>query len=137
MPTLLELDDVAKCVRRVLPAQRHLTRFERNEQAGFVEFTWHSRDFIVTPRFDVFEVKGKTLICSGSSLLLQTTLRTKEKQKEVVAAIIESIRTAEDNMRLDPERAFALLDGAKGILTKLAGKTISNKLKEPAAIPAR
>ncbi|MBI4659172.1 MAG: hypothetical protein HY735_10045 [Verrucomicrobia bacterium] len=130
MATAQELDELVGQVRRILPDQRHLTRLAANEQSGVVEIIWHSRQFAVTTALEVFEVKGRTLILSGASRLIQSSLRTKEKHKKVLGAVIEAIRIAEDSMRFDPDRGLILLEEAKKALLKLARKEVLTKPKE-------
>ncbi|MBM3837822.1 MAG: hypothetical protein FJ398_07615 [Verrucomicrobia bacterium] len=136
MATSAELDELVQCVRRVLPAQRQFTRLEQNLPAGIVEVTWHSRNFAVTPRLEVVELKGRTLVCTGASMLLQTALRTKERNNRMLSALIETLRMAEDSMRFNPERGFALLEDVKDTLLKSSGGARVSKPKESEAVAA-
>ncbi|MBI2950187.1 MAG: hypothetical protein HYY23_21335 [Verrucomicrobia bacterium] len=130
MASTTALDELVQYIRRVLPAPRHLTRLEQNPLAGIVEVTWHSRNFAVTPKLEVVELKGRTLVCTGASMLLQTALRTKERNNRMITGIIETMRMAEDSMRYNPERGFTLLEDVKGTLVKMAGNAVTAKPKE-------
>lgn len=87
-----------------------------------VEFTWSTREFVVRRNLATFEVRGRTLIITGASTLMQATLRTKDRHARIVGAVIEAIRAAEDNLRANPEKSFALLEEVKNTLLKLARK---------------
>ena len=117
-----ELSDLVQYIRRILPDQRHLTHVHQNKEANIVEFTWHSRHFVVKPTLEAFELKGKTIMVTGASQLMQAALRTKDRNTKIVGALLETIRSAEDNMRVHPEKAYALLKQVKATLLRLAGK---------------
>lgn len=122
MPTPQELDDLTLYIRKILPDPKALANLRTNPQAGVVEFNWHARHFVVTPTLEVFELKGKTLLVTGASMLIQAALRTKDKNTKILEAVVETLRKAEDNMRTHRERGFALLAEVKKTLSRLAGK---------------
>ena len=123
MATTQELAELEQYIRRVLPDQKFLTGMKPNEAAGIMEFTWHARHFAVTLTLDVFELKGQSLLLTGASMLMQAALRTKERNNKVLGTVVETMRTAEENMRgVNLERGLALLGDAKKTLLRLAGK---------------
>ena len=117
-----ELGALVQYIRRILPDQKQLTRVHVSEESRFVEFTWHRRHFVVRPNLNVLELKGKTVMITGISQLMQAALRTKDRNAKVLGAVIENIKAAEDNMQARPEDAFFLLKQTKEALLKLAGK---------------
>ena len=117
-----DLSELVQHIRRILPDHRHLTRMHENKEADIVEFTWHSRHFLVRPTLDAFELKGKTIMVTGASQLMQAALRTKDRNTKIVGAVLETIHAAEENMRVHPDKAFALLKKVKTTLLRLAGK---------------
>ncbi|MBI4661595.1 MAG: hypothetical protein HY735_22460 [Verrucomicrobia bacterium] len=121
--TSQELDELVRHIRHVLPDQKLLTHVHHNQEARLVEFTWHSRHFVVRPTLEVFELKGKTLMITGASQLMQAALRTKDRNIKVVGMLVATLQDAEDNMRVHPEKAFNLLKQVKETLHRMAGKS--------------
>ena len=117
-----KLSDLVQYIRRILPDHRHLTHVHQNKEADIVEFTWHSRHFVVKPTLEAFELKGKTIMVTGASQLMQAALRTKDRNTKIVGAVLETIHAAEENMRVHPDKAFVLLKQVKSTLLRLAGK---------------
>ena len=122
MATTSELEELSGYIRQTLPDQKAILRLQKNEQAGIVEFTWHARQFVVRPNLEVFELKGKNLLITGASMLMQAALKTKEKNKKVIEAVVDTLHAAEENMRGNTSKGLALLTEVKKILARLAGK---------------
>jgi len=140
--TAQDLEELARHIQRVLPDRAKLTRLEWNPNAGVVELTWSTRQFVVRPNLATFEVRGRTLMVTGASTLLQSTLQTKDRHARILGAVIEAIRTAEDNLRGNPEMSLALLDEVRNTLLRLARKPVPRPRTEspvaplfPSAIP--
>ena len=117
-----ELAEIVQHIKRILPDQKSLTHLHANEESNFVEFVWHSRHFVVRPNLEALELKGKTLMITGASQLMQAALRTKDRNAKIVAAILETLTAAEENMRAHPDKAYALLKQVKTTMQRLAGK---------------
>jgi hypothetical protein len=122
MATTQELEDLTRYIRRMLPDPKRLTNMRNNEPAGVVEFEWHARSFVALPTLRVFELKGKSLMMTGSSMLMQAALHTNDKNTKVFGEIVDTLRTAEETMRGDQKEGLALLQQVKKTLLKLAGK---------------
>jgi hypothetical protein len=71
-----------------------------------------------------------------ASPLLQSALQTKDRDNRTITAIIEAMRMAEDNLRYDPERGFALLEDVKDTLLKMSGGAALTKPKEMGVVTA-
>ena len=122
METTPELEELTKHIRRILPDQKALSNLKSNSQARVVEFNWHSRHFVVTPALGVFELKGQNLLITGSSLLIQAALQTKDRNSKVLEGVIKSLQTAEETMRSNRDRALATLEEVKKTMSRLVGK---------------
>ena len=122
MPAAPTLEDLTLHIRKVLPEPKALAHMQTNAQAGVVEFNWHSRHFVVRPTMEVYELKGKTLLITGISMLIQAALQTKDRNTKIIEAVVESLQAAEENMRTNRERGYSLLAEVKKILSRLAGK---------------
>ena len=129
------LEELASYVQRVLPDRAKLTRLEWNPDAGVVELTWSTRQFVVRPSLATYEVRGRTLMVTAASTLLQSTLQTKDRHAKILGAVIEAIRAAEDNLRGNPEMSLALLDEVRNTLLKLARKPVPKTRTESPAGP--
>lgn len=116
------LDDLTIHIRKVLPDSKALAHLQTNAQAGVVEFNWHSRHFVVKPTLEVFELKGRTLLITGISMLIQAALQTKDRHTKIIEAVVESLKAAEENLRANRDRGFSLLTDVKKTLSRLAGK---------------
>ncbi|MBI2949184.1 MAG: hypothetical protein HYY23_16205 [Verrucomicrobia bacterium] len=137
MATTQELEDLTRYIRQMLPDLKQLSNLRNNEGAGVVEFDWHARHFVVTPVLKVFELKGQTLTLTCCSILMQAALHTKDRNGKVVRQIVETLRTAEENMRSNPKEGLALLEAVKRSLTKLIGRPVPNaRGPAPAALQA-
>jgi hypothetical protein len=122
MATIQELEDLTRYIRRILPDPKRLNNMRHNEPAGAVEFEWHARHFVALPTLKVFELKGQSLMLTGSSMLIQAALHTNDKNSKVLGEIVDILRTAEETMRGDQKEGLALLVQVKRTLLKLSGK---------------
>ena len=76
-------------IRRILPARPPISSLEVKEDLGHVSFHWQAKDFAVDRHLHVFELKGKRLFVTASSILLQSVLQKKDKNRRVIEAVIE------------------------------------------------
>ena len=120
MPTAQELEQLADHIRATIPDRKHMSQLKVRPDAGIAEFMWHARHFVAKTTLEVFEVKGPTVLITGASMLMQAALRTKERNTKVIEAVIESIKTAEEQMRASADKGLALLQQVKGTLKRLS-----------------
>ena len=123
MPATEELDKLTLHIRKALPDPKAVTHLQTNPQAGLVEFSWHSRHYVVTPALVVFELKdGKNLLVTGYSMLIQAALQTRDRNSKIIEEVVKKLGSADENMRTHQERGLALLGEVKKTLLRLAGK---------------
>lgn len=122
MPAAPNLEELTVHIRKVLPEPKALAHLQTNAQAGVVEFNWHARHFVVRPTMEVYELKGRTLLITGISMLIQAALQTKDRNTKIIEVIVETLQAAEESMRTNRERGYSLLAEVKKTLSRLAGK---------------
>ena len=122
-----ELEELTQYIRQTLPQSKHIVNLQKNEGAGVVTFTWQGREFVVRPTREVFEVRGKNLYITGSSMLLHSVLLKRDTHQKVVETVLDVLVQAEDMIagRRQTEAGLRLVDQVKGTLAKLAGKPSS------------
>jgi hypothetical protein len=89
------------------------------ESSHAVEFTWNSRHYVVTQPLEVFELKGKTLMITGSSILMQNILRSRQQQNRNLDQLMETLKRSEGAVRSDKTESLSQLLEAKTQLSKL------------------
>lgn len=120
MPTAQDLELLTEHIRTTIPDRKNMSHLKVRPEAGIAEFMWHSRHFVAKPTLEVFEVKGPTVLITGASMLMQAALRTKERNSKVIEAVIDTLKTAEDQMRDSADRGLALLQQVKATLKRLS-----------------
>ena len=133
-----DLANLADMIRRILPARPPISNLEVREDLGHVSFHWQAKDFAVDKRLNVFELKGKTLFVTASSILLQSVLHKKDKNRRVIEAVIEVLSEVQHliNTKHRVENGIQLLRSAQGTLAKLIvsrkpERTTANSTPEP------
>ncbi|MBI4664030.1 MAG: hypothetical protein HY735_34975 [Verrucomicrobia bacterium] len=116
------LDELAQELRRTIPLPSSISRLEPNQVANVVELTWQSRQFVVKPSLEVFELKGRTLFVNGTSMLIQTVLARQESTSRLVKALDGALERVESLFKSRRQQdAFTLLASVKATVTKHAG----------------
>lgn len=120
----LELQELAQHIRQTLPQSKQMINLQVLQDAGLVTFGWQGREFVVRTSREVFEVRGKNLYVTGSSMLIQTVLMKTDTNEKTVAGLVDVIAQAEEmiNGRRQVDHGLRLLSQAKGTLARLAGK---------------
>jgi hypothetical protein len=127
-----KLEELAQYIRQTLPQAKSITRLQINEQARIVTFTWHAREFIVKPTYEVLELKGNNLFITGASMLIQAAFTKKDKNEKVLTAIGETLLQVEEMAsKHQTERALTLLETVKQTLQRLIGSQSAGSLNRP------
>lgn len=116
------LQELAEYIRKTLPQSSSIANLSTNEQAGVVEFSWQSRNFVVRPSLEVMEMKSKNLYITGASMLMQAAFMTRNANQKVIEGIVNTLQQVEDTVKRDRERGLSLLQSAKQTVARLAGK---------------
>lgn len=116
-----DLAALADVIRRVLPARTPISNLEVKEDLGHVSFHWQDKIFAVDRHLQVFEIKGKQLFVTGSSILLQSVLRQKDKHRRVIEAVMEVLSEVQNlvDSKDRKEGGIKLLHSAQSTLQKL------------------
>lgn len=113
------LEELAHYIRRTLPQSNNNMSLELNAAAGAIQCRWHTREFIVKPSLEVFELRGLSLFVTGASILLQSVLAKQRKNARVFDEVVLSILKAEELLqRSRTETALALLKLVKRTMRK-------------------
>ena len=120
-----ELEELTQYIRQTLSQSKHLANLQKNEGAGVLTFHWQGKEFLVKPTREVFEVRGKNLYITRSSVLVQSVLLKQDAKQKVVETVLDVLAKAEDMIagRRQTEAGLQLVHQVKGTLAKLAGKT--------------
>ena len=116
-----DLNALADSIRRILPSRPPITNLQVLEEMGHVSFHWQAKDFAVDKRMHVFELKGKRLFVTASSILLQSVLQKKDKNRRVIEAVIEVLSEVQHmiNSKNRVEMGVNLLRTTQSTLQKL------------------
>ena len=116
-----DLNALANTIRRILPARPPITNLQVSEDLGHVSFHWQAKDFAVDKRLHVFELKGKRLFVTASSILLQSVLQKKDKNRRVIEAVIEVLSEVQHmiDSKHRADTGIRLLKTVQGTLQKL------------------
>jgi hypothetical protein len=116
------LEELAQYVRKTLPQPNTIVRLDLNTSAGVIQCQWQTRQFIVKPSLEVFELKRQSLYVTGASILVQAVLAKQKKNTRVFDEVVLSIKKVEELLqRSRTETALALLKLVKHTMRKQFG----------------
>lgn len=129
------LEQLAQYVQKSIPEPRALTGLRTQEQNGYISFQWHTTQFVVKKTLQVFELRGQSLLVTGSSILMQAAFTASQRQERILSAIVDAMRQAQTLVENGEDIAMGLklLEGVKQSLRKLKGP--EGKRSEPAPAP--
>lgn len=118
-----ELNDLIQFIRETVPQPKEIQHLQIKDPPGVASFRWHQRDYIVKPSLQVFELKGKDVFITASSMLLQTAFLRKRATAKILGIAIETLQQVEGfvNSR-STEKGVVLLASVKKTLAGLANR---------------
>lgn len=123
MPEFQSLAELESYIRQTLPESRQIQKLRRNDDSKFVDFFWHQRHFAVKETLEVFEIKDrKRLLITASSRLVQAALMIKDKNGNILKLVVETMASAEERLRSNPEQGLALIGSVKATLQRMIRK---------------
>lgn len=113
------LDPLGIRVKEVLPQSKAISDWKC--EAEGVTFSWKNGRFLVRKSLNVFELKNNRVMITGSSLLIQFLLKTREKNTKVASLAIDLLKEAETLLKQSKHsEALKLLQPLKKPLAHLA-----------------
>ena len=110
-------EGMVQFVRGTLPQSKSILNLHIKNPPGVISFCWHEREYLVNKAMEVFEVKGKDLFVTGTSLLMQATLLKRKKTENITEAANESLSQVEGFFkRSEIEKGLTLLESVKKAL---------------------
>ena len=117
------LEQLAQYVQRSIPEPRALSALRAQEQSDYVSFQWHSTQFVIKKSLQVFELRGQSLLVSGTSILMQAAFLQNERNQRVLTVVVDSMLQAQELVANGEDVALGLklLGSVKQSLRKLSG----------------
>ena len=118
-----ELNELIQFIRETVPQPREIQDLQIKDPPGVASFRWHQRDYIVKPSLQVFELKGKDVFVTASSMLLQTAFMRKRGTSKILEVAVDTLRQVEEFIQgKSVEKGVVLLASVKKTLGGLANR---------------
>lgn len=118
-----ELNELIQFIRETVPQPKSILNLQIQNPPGIASFRWHQRDYIVKPSLQVFEIKGKNIFLTASSMLLQTAFMRKRGTSKALEVAVETLQQVESFINgRSIDKGVILLAGVKKTLAGLASR---------------
>lgn len=118
------LEDLILAIRQSIPQPKALVDLKTNDKGKFATYKWNSREFLVKQNFEVMEIKSGKVFITGSSMLMQTALLSRNKNEKALKTVVETLHQSEEmiNNSFKREQGLQLLGTVKRILKQLGAR---------------
>ena len=118
------LEELILSIRQSIPQPKALVDLKAHDKGKFATYKWNSREFLVKQNFEVMEIKNGKLFITGSSMLMQTALLSRNKNEKALKTVVETLHQSEEmiNNSYKREQGLQLLGNVKRILKQLGAR---------------
>lgn len=121
--TNTDLNELLRFIMETVPQPKAIQNLQIKDPPGVAAFRWHQREYIVRPSLQVFELKGKEVFVTASTMLLQTAFMRKRTTNKVLEVAVETLQQVEGFIKGNSvEKGFTLLASVKKTLSGLANR---------------
>ena len=118
-----ELTELIQFIRETVPQPKEILELQIKDPPGVAYFRWHQREYIVNPALQVFELKGKDVFVTASSMLLQAALMRKRGTSKVLEVAVQTLHQVEEFIKgRSIDKGVLLLASVKKTISGLSGR---------------
>ncbi len=118
------LEELIVHIRQSVPQPKALVDLKAHEKGKFATYKWNSREFLVKQNLEVMEIKSGRVFITGSSMLMQSALLSRNKNEKALKSVVETLHRSEEmiNNSFKRDQGLQLLRNVKKTLERLGAK---------------